>query len=46
LAQPHIRVDGTNVVVRPDDDIIPAITAAAAGGIRCSLEAMLQWAGN
>jgi CubicO group peptidase (beta-lactamase class C family) len=46
LAQPHIRVDGTNVVVRPDDDIVPAITSAAAGGIRCSLEAMLQWAGN
>jgi hypothetical protein len=32
--------------VRADEEIIPAITSAAAGGIRCSLDAMLVWARN
>ena len=43
VAQPHMRVDGRNVVVRADGEFVPAITAAAAGGIRCSLAAMLAW---
>jgi CubicO group peptidase (beta-lactamase class C family) len=46
VAQPHMRVDGSNVVVRADEEIVPAITSAAAGGIRCGLEAMLVWARN
>jgi CubicO group peptidase (beta-lactamase class C family) len=46
VAQPHMRVDSRNVVVRADEEIIPAITSAAAGGIRCSLDAMLVWARN
>ncbi|HEX2139551.1 MAG TPA: serine hydrolase domain-containing protein, partial [Woeseiaceae bacterium] len=46
VAQPHRRLDGRNVVVRPDAGVVPAITSAAAGGIRCSLEAMLAWAQN
>jgi CubicO group peptidase (beta-lactamase class C family) len=46
VAQPHMRVDGRNVVVRADEEIVPAITSAAAGGVRCSLDAMLVWARN
>ena len=46
VAQPHMQVDGRNVVVRADPDIVPAITSAAAGGIRCSLNDMLAWARN
>jgi CubicO group peptidase (beta-lactamase class C family) len=43
VAQPHIRVDGRNVVVRSDDAWVPTSTSAAAGGIRCSLDDMLAW---
>jgi CubicO group peptidase (beta-lactamase class C family) len=46
VAQPHRRLEGRNAVVRVDADVVPAITSAAAGGIRCSLEAMLAWAQN
>lgn len=46
VAQPHRRVGERNVVVRADGEVVPAITSAAAGGIRCSLEAMLAWAQN
>jgi CubicO group peptidase (beta-lactamase class C family) len=46
VAQPHMQVDGRNVVVRADEDLVPEITSAAAGGIRCSLDAMLIWARN
>jgi CubicO group peptidase (beta-lactamase class C family) len=46
VAQPHTQVDGRNVVVRADDELVPAITSAAAGGIRCSLDGMLAWARN
>ena len=46
LAQPHDREDGRNRVVKPDEANIPELTSAAAGGIRCSLDAMLIWAGN
>ncbi|MBO9663762.1 serine hydrolase domain-containing protein [Dokdonella sp.] len=46
LAQPHMRKDGRNVVLNGDDAMVPAITSAAAGGIRCSLEDMLAWARN
>lgn len=43
LAQPHMRVEARNVVVRADSETVPAITSAAAGGIRCSLNAMVAW---
>lgn len=43
VAQPHMLKDDVNVVIRRDDEIIPAITSAAAGGIRCSLNDMLTW---
>jgi hypothetical protein len=33
-----------NVVIRGDDAVIPVATAAAAGGIRCSVNDLLQWA--
>ena len=46
LAQPHMQVHGRNVVVRPDPATVPAITSAAAGGVRCSLDDMLAWARN
>ena len=46
IAQPHMRKDGHNVVIRGDGAIVPTLTSAAAGGIRCSLGDMLQWAGN
>ena len=46
LAQPHDRADGRNRVVKPDGANIAELTSAAAGGIRCSLDAMLNWAGN
>ncbi|MEO5560749.1 MAG: membrane dipeptidase [Dokdonella sp.] len=44
VAQPHMRKDGRNLVVNADSEAIPAITSAAAGGIRCSLTDMLAWA--
>jgi CubicO group peptidase (beta-lactamase class C family) len=46
VAQPHVRLDGVNVPVRLDGPAVPEITSAAAGGVRCSLEAMLTWALN
>lgn len=44
IAQPHMREGDGNVVIRADEPVIPAITSAAAGGIRCSLRDMLTWA--
>ena len=46
VAQPHMFKDGHNVVINADGEQIPAITSAAAGGIRCSLRDMLVWAQN
>ncbi len=46
VAQPHMRKDGRNVVIDEDAEVVPAITSAAAGGIRCSLRDMLAWAHN
>src|SRR5690606_11535957 len=46
VAQPHTRGDAGNVAMRLDPPQVPAITSAAAGGIRCSLDDMLAWAGN
>ncbi|TDR38756.1 CubicO group peptidase (beta-lactamase class C family) [Tahibacter aquaticus] len=43
VAQPHMRKDGRNVVIRADGKTIPAVASAAAGGIRCSLDDMLTW---
>jgi CubicO group peptidase (beta-lactamase class C family) len=43
-AQPHRSVDGRNMPVGKDGAVVPAITSAAAGGIRCSLDDMLAWA--
>jgi CubicO group peptidase (beta-lactamase class C family) len=46
VAQPHMRSDGRNVPMNNDPAAVPAVTSAAAGGIRCSLDAMLAWARN
>jgi D-alanyl-D-alanine dipeptidase/CubicO group peptidase (beta-lactamase class C family) len=46
VAQPHAYRDGRAVVTNADGAQVPAITSAAAGGIRCSLGDMLQWARN
>lgn len=43
VAQAHMRKDDRNVLIRSDGELIPAITSAAAGGIRCSLNDMLKW---
>ena len=44
IAQPHRLVDGRYVAFRRDPPQVPAITSAAAGGVRCSLDDMLRWA--
>ena len=46
IAQPHALKDGLNIVMGGDPVVVPAITSAAAGGIRCSLDDMLAWMGN
>jgi len=46
VAQPHMHKDGRNVAINEDGDVVPEITSAAAGGIRCSLHDMLTWARN
>ena len=46
VAQPHTLRDGQAVVTNADETRVPAITSAAAGGIRCSLGDMLVWARN
>jgi CubicO group peptidase (beta-lactamase class C family) len=46
VAQPHMRDGDGNVAMRVDGDIVPAITSAPAGGIRCDLDDMLAWARN
>lgn len=43
VAQPHMRRGDGNIVIRADESRIPIDTAAAAGGIRCSLKDMLTW---
>jgi CubicO group peptidase (beta-lactamase class C family) len=43
VAQPHMRQGDGNVAIRSDSERIPLDTAAAAGGIRCSLSDMLTW---
>ncbi len=45
VATPHRRDGGRNVPI-PEGAAIPAITSAAAGGIRCDLTDMLSWARN
>ena len=46
IAQPHMRQGDGNVLIKADAALVPAISSAAAGGIRCSLEDMLAWARN
>ena len=46
VAQPHTRSDGASMVVNADDEAVPELVSAAAGGIRCSLDDMLVWARN
>lgn len=46
LAQPHRRGAHGNVVFKADDEVIPALASAPAGGVRCSLNDMLTWARN
>jgi CubicO group peptidase (beta-lactamase class C family) len=43
VAQPHMRQAERNIPIRRDDEIVPAVTMAAAGGVRCSLSDMLTW---
>ena len=46
VAQPHERTKDRNEVIHADPAAVPAITSAAAGGVRCDLDDMLRWAGN
>jgi len=46
VAQPHYRDGDRNIPMREDAAVVPAITSAAAGGIRCDLDDMLSWAKN
>ena len=46
VAEPHYQQDGRNIPMREDGKVIPAITSAPAGGIRCDLDDMLSWARN
>jgi CubicO group peptidase (beta-lactamase class C family)/microsomal dipeptidase-like Zn-dependent dipeptidase len=43
VAQPHRWEGDRNLAYRRDAAVIPAISSAAAGGIRCSLNDMLTW---
>lgn len=43
VAQPHVRKEGRYLLGRVDDEVIPNIPMAPAGGIRCSLNDMLKW---
>ena len=45
IAQPHMLDRGRNLAIRPDGEVIPDVPMMAAGGIRCSLDDMLAWAG-
>jgi CubicO group peptidase (beta-lactamase class C family) len=43
VAQPHFWEGDRNVVFARDAETVPAISSAAAGGVRCSLNDMLTW---
>jgi CubicO group peptidase (beta-lactamase class C family)/microsomal dipeptidase-like Zn-dependent dipeptidase len=43
VAQPHRWEGDRNVAIDRDPETVPAISSAAAGGIRCSLNDMLTW---
>jgi CubicO group peptidase (beta-lactamase class C family) len=45
VAQPHMRDGDRNVVIRKDPGTVPVSTSGPAGGIRCSLDDMLEWIG-
>lgn len=46
VAQPHARTSNGITVYNRDPEQVPEIASAPAGGIRCTLEDMLVWAGN
>jgi len=43
VAQPHYWEGDRDVVFHRDPQTVPAISSAAAGGVRCSLNDMLTW---
>jgi len=45
VAQPHMRTQDGNRVIREDGEVVPDVTSMAAGGIRCSLNDMMTWVG-
>ncbi|MEO7073321.1 MAG: serine hydrolase [Rhodanobacter sp.] len=46
VATPHLREGDRNIPLDDGGALVPAITSAAAGGIRCDLTDMLSWARN
>ncbi|HYJ39344.1 MAG TPA: serine hydrolase [Steroidobacteraceae bacterium] len=43
VAQPHMWEGDRNLAYARDPETVPAISSAAAGGVRCSLNDMLAW---
>jgi len=43
VAQPHMWEGDRNLALQGDPAQVPAISSAAAGGVRCSLNDMLTW---
>jgi CubicO group peptidase (beta-lactamase class C family) len=43
VAQPHVKQGNRYVPGAVDGELVPAVTMAAAGGVRCSLDDMLRW---
>lgn len=43
VAQPHMRQEEANIVIRGDGEVVPDEPMMAAGGVRCGLDDMLAW---
>lgn len=43
VAQAHMRQGDKNVLINEDEALVPNISSAPAGGVRCSLNDMLKW---
>jgi CubicO group peptidase (beta-lactamase class C family) len=43
VAQPHVRGEQGYEPHNVDGEVVPKLTMAAAGGVRCSLDDMLRW---
>ncbi|HET7267541.1 MAG TPA: serine hydrolase domain-containing protein [Oleiagrimonas sp.] len=46
VARPHVMRNGKSILLPTHGDIVHPATMDAAGGVRCSLNAMLKWVKN